>query len=191
VTPVAETVSLRLTCTNRHLPERLNVGDIRVPTESSPEFAAFRNIRKPTGSVHPPLDGGLHWRLISHLSLNFISLIDVQALRGILELYNLQAYYDQQAARENQHRLEGIQSVSMAPAEWIYHGGPIRGRAVAMTLDEENFAGEGDMYLLAEVLNEFFALYASLNSFTQLTVRGIRRGEVYRWPRRLGQQIVL
>ncbi|MCL5271067.1 MAG: type VI secretion system baseplate subunit TssF [bacterium] len=189
--PLAETISVALTCTNRHLPERLNVGDVRVPTADSPEFAQFRNIYKPISSVHPPLDGGLHWRLISHLSLNFVSLISVEALRGILELYNLQAYYDQQAARENEQRLSGVRSVEMRPSEWIYHGAPIRGRSILITMDEDHYAGEGDMYLLADVLSEFFALYASLNSFTQLTVRGIRRGEVYQWPRRLGRQIVL
>lgn len=189
--PLAETISIGLTCTNRHLPERLNVGDIRVATGDSPEFATFHNIRKPTSSVHPPLDSGLHWRLISHLSLNFISLIDVEALRGILELYNLQAYYDQQAARENEQRLEGIEAIGMKPAEWIYQGAAIRGRAISMRMSEDHFAGEGDLYLFADVLSEFFALYASINSFTQLTVRGARRGEVYRWPRRLGQQIML
>ena len=189
--PLAETISIELTCTNRHLPENLNVGDVRMPTASSPEFAEFRNITKPTPSVHPPLDGGLHWRLISHLSLNYISLTDVQALRGILELYNLQTYYDQQKARENEQRLSGLKSMTMRPAEWIYHGAPLRGRKVHIDMDEESFAGEGDMYLLADVLSEFFALYATMNSFTQLSIKGIRRGEIYTWPRRLGQQIVL
>ena len=189
--PLAETISIDLTCTNRHLPERLNVADIRVPTETSPEFASFRNVRKPTSSVQPPLDGGLHWRLISHLSLNFISLIELESLRGILELYNLQAHYDQQAARENEQRMAGIISIGMRPSEWIYHGAPVRGRAVSMELDEEKFAGEGDMHLFADVMSQFFALYATVNSFTQLTARGTRRGEVYTWPRQLGQQIIL
>lgn len=189
--PQAETISTQLTCTNRHLAEQLNVGDICEPTAESPEFAEFHNVIKPTSSVHPPLDGGLHWRLISHLSLNFISLVDVEALRGILELYNLQAYYDQQAARENEQRLSGLLSVEMKPSEWIYKGAPIRGRSVRMEMDEDGFAGEGDMVLFGEVLSEFFALYASINSFTQLTVRGRRRGEVYQWPRRLGRQIML
>ena len=189
--PKAETISVELTCTNRHLPERLNVGDIQVPTADSPEFAQFQNIKKPTSSVHPPLDGGLHWKLISHLSLNFISLMDIDALRGIMELYNFQVYYDQQAARENEQRLAGLKTVENRPAEWIYHGAPIRGRAIDMDMDEDNFAGEGDMYLFAEILSEFFSLYATINSFSQLTVRGVRRGEVYQWPRRLGQQIIL
>ena len=81
--------------------------------------------------------------------------------------------------------------MTMRPAEWIYHGAPLRGRKVHIDMDEESFAGEGDMYLLADVLSEFFALYATMNSFTQLSIKGIRRGEIYTWPRRLGQQIVL
>ena len=58
-------------------------------------------------------------------------------------------------------------------------------------MNEDSFAGEGDMYLFAMVLNEFFALYASLNSFTELHVRGTRFGEVYDWTPRLGQQSIL
>jgi type VI secretion system protein ImpG len=189
--PSAETISADLTCSNRHLPEKLNVGDVCEPAPDSPEFATFSNITKPTGSVNPPLDGGLHWRLISHLSLNYLSLTSVEALRGILELYNFQAYYDQRAARENEQRMEGIVAVRHEPAEWILRGSPIRGRAIHIDLNEDNFAGEGDMHLFASTLDEFFALYSTVNSFTRLTVRGVRRGEVYQWPRRLGRQIVL
>lgn len=189
--PSTEVISIELTCTNRRLPDKLHVGDICVPTNDSPEFASFTNITKPTTSVHPPLDGGLHWRLISHLSLNYLSLLSVEALRGILELYNFQVYYDQQAARENEQRMEGIVSIDARPGDWILRGAPIRGRLVEIEMDEEKFAGEGDMYLFASVLNEFFAMYCSMNTFTKLTVTGKRRGEVYSWPRRLGQQIVL
>ena len=110
---------------------------------------------------------------------------------GTYAAANLQAFYDQQAARENEQRLEGIRSITYKPSEWIVRGAPIRGRSIQMEMDEDCFAGEGDMYLFASVLNEFFALYATLNSFTKLTVRGVRRGEVYQWPRRLGHQSVL
>ena len=189
--PAVETVSTDLTCSNRHLPEQLNVGDVREMSPTSPKFASFQNIVKPTSSVSPPLDGGIHWRLISHLSLNYLSLLSLDALRGILELYNFQAYSNQQAARANELRTAGMLSIESRPSEWILRGAPIRGRAVKMTMDEDNFAGEGDMYLFANILNEFIALYATLNSFTQFTVRGTRRGEEYKWPRRMGSQIVL
>jgi hypothetical protein len=93
-TPEAETITFNLTCTNRRLAEALRIGDIKVPTDHSPAFVQFRNITVPTTSVSPPVGGDLHWRLISHLSLNYVSLADAQALRGVLELYNFAAQRD-------------------------------------------------------------------------------------------------
>jgi len=185
-----ETISMELTCSNRNLAARLKVGDVNVATTTSPEFSRFRNITPITRSLRPPLGKGLHWRLISHLSLNYLSLTSVEALRGILELYNYQAMYDRQAARENILRLEGLVSLDARPIERLIRGAPIRGVGVHLEMSEESFAGEGDMYLFATVLNEFFALYASLNAMTELTVRGVKFGEVYHWAPRLGQQIV-
>ena len=191
--PDTETISLDLTCSNRHLPKGLRVGDIREPTSDSPEFATFRNIVRPTDSVVPPLGEGLIWRLISHLSLNYLSITSVDALRGILGLYNFRALYDRQAARENELRLEGIVDVATRHAERLLPGGGgfVRGIHTEIALTEDNFAGQGDLYLFATVLNEFIGLYATMNSFTQTTVRGVQFGEVYAWPPRIGRQIIL
>lgn len=191
VVPPTETISIDLMVSNRNLASALKVGEVNVPTAGSPEFARFRNITPITRSLRPPLGRGLHWRLISHLSLNYLSMTSVEALRGILELYNYQALYDRQAARENVLRLEGLKGMEARPAERLIRGAPIRGTAITLRMAEDNFAGEGDMYLFATVLNEFFALYASINSFTELNVKGTKFGEVYHWPVRLGQQIIL
>jgi type VI secretion system protein ImpG len=191
VVPPTETISIDLTASNRNLAARLKVGDVRVPTAGSPELARFRNITPISRSLRPPLGRGLHWRLISHLSLNYLSLRSIEALRGILELYNYQALYDRQAARENTLRLEGLVALEARPAERLVRGAPMRGTSIAMEMNEDRFAGEGDMYVFATVLNEFFALYASMNSFTELKVRGTRYGETYSWPPRLGQQSIL
>lgn len=189
--PPTETISMRLTCTNRRLARSLRVGDISVATSTSPEFARFRNISNVTGSVAPPLAGDLHWRLISHLTLNYQSLASVDGLRTMLSLYNFQALYDRQAARENELKLEGIRTVTTAAEDAILKGAPVRGFHTNVELSESNFAGEGDMILFASVLNEFLALYASLNSFSRLTVKGSQSGESYRWPSRLGRQNIL
>lgn len=191
VVPPTETISVDVTCSNRNLASRLKVGDVSVATTSSPEFARFRNITPVTRSLRPPLGRGLHWRLISHLSLNYLSLNRVEALRGILELYNYQAMYDRQAARENILRLEGLVSLEAKTVERLIGGAPVRGSSIQLEMNEENFAGEGDMYVFATVLNEFFALYASLNAMTELHVRGSKYGEVYDWPARLGQQAII
>jgi type VI secretion system protein ImpG len=183
----AETVSLEITATNRRLPEGLRVGDIRVPTSSSPAFVQFKNITAPTHSTMPPLGGDLQWRLVSHLSLNYVSLTDVQALRGVLELYNYQALRDPRAARANALRLEGLHTMRAEPAEALVRGALVRGTAITLDALEDRFTGEGDLFLFATILNEFLSLHGTLNSFTQLTVRGMQQGEVTTWPHRIGR----
>jgi type VI secretion system protein ImpG len=189
--PVEETITIGLTCTNRRLPEALRVGDVQVPTDTSPEMVRFRNLLVPTRSVPPPLDGDLHWRLTSHLSLSYLSVTDLEALRGILRLYNFQVVHDSRAARAATLRLEGIEALRAHPTEMLWRGSLIRGTAVELDLRDDHFAGEGDLYLFAEILNEFLSLHASLNSFTQLTVRQSQKGETYAWPCRIGRQTLL
>jgi type VI secretion system protein ImpG len=188
--PPAETVSIDLICTNRNLTDQLRIKDVSEATGDSPEFATFQNITRVTSSIRPPLDEGLHWRLLSHLALNYLSLVDVTSLRAVLQLYNFQALYDRQAARANQLRLDAIQSVRSKPMDWLLKGVPVRGISIELDLVETNFSGEGDLYLFATILNELFALYTSMNSFTRLTVRGVKEGEVYQWAPRLGHQIL-
>ncbi len=186
--PPVETISVDLTATNRRLAEGLRLGDVSVPTDSSPEFVRFRNITVPTPSVAPPLGGDQNWRLISHLSLNYVSLTNVDALRGILELYNLQGLRDPRAARANALRIRGIERGQGRPAERIVRGSPIRGWDVLLEVLEDHYAGDGDLFLFTSVLNEFLNLHASINSFTRLRVHGLQRGEEYLWPTKIGQK---
>lgn len=185
-----ETATFKLTCSNRRLPEALQLGDVSVPTDSSPAFVKFRNLTPPTSSVMPPLGTDLHWRLISHLSLNYVSMVDVEALRGVLELYNFQVLRDPRAARANTLRLQGIHSVRSEPAEALVRGSVVRGTAVTLEALEDHFAGDGDLYLFSTIVNEFLSLHATLNSFTQFSVHGVQSGEVIDWPHRIGRDLL-
>jgi type VI secretion system protein ImpG len=189
--PPTETVVLELTCTNRDLPQGLRVGDLCRPTSSTPTFARFRNITPVTPNLDPPLGPGLHWRLISNLSLNYLSLSSPEALRSLLGLYNFRALYDRQAEREHQLRLEAIRSVRAEPEERLHRGTPVRGTRIEIELAEANFAAEGEMVLFGDVLSEFLALYCSINSYTRLVVRGADKGEVYTWSPRSGRQTLI
>ena len=191
VLPPVETISLDLTCTNRGLPRALRVGDVASPTRSSPEFARFRNITKPTAPMSPPMGGDLFWRLISNLSLNYLSLASANALRGVLSLYNFAGPTDRQLARENEARVAGITTVSARHEDTLFKGATHRGLALSVEVDEQNFGGDGDVALFGSVLDEFFALYATLNCTSRLTMKGSRTGEVYEWPTRLGRHYLL
>jgi type VI secretion system protein ImpG len=193
--PETETISLDLTCTNRTLTAGLRAGDVTVATETAPVFAKFRNVAGVTGSVVPPLEGDLLWRLVSHLGLNYLSLdgreggVEARdALRSILALYNVPAVYDRQAARAAKLRLDGITNVRCEPKDRLVRGTPVRGTHVHVDVREEGFGGEGDIYLFGSVLADFFAAHATANSFAAVTIRGLTSGETYQWPAKLGSQ---
>ena len=75
----------------------------------------------------------------------------------------------------------------------VANGGPIafgRGLEVDVTLDEAAYRGRG-VFLLGAVLEEVFARYVSINSFTETVLRSTDRGEIARWPARTGQRALL
>lgn len=182
-----DTLSIELTCTNQNLPQRLRAGDLCLPTENTPGGLGFRNLATPTASHAPVLSGDRLWQLVSNLSLNYLSLTDVAALRTVLASYDLPGQHDRQAERVSRQRLAALQGISHRPVDRLYRGLPIRGIATQLDMDASGFRSEGELYLFASVLNEFFALYVSLNSFHQLSVR-CPQGEVYLWTPRMGQQ---
>ena len=186
--PENETISLDVTCTNRHLPGELRAGDIKEPTDTSPPGVAFRNIIKPTVTIPPPLGKELHWRLISHLSLNYTSLLDATRLKELLWVYDFLQHNSVQEAQARQRMLDGIKSVSSRYKERIVRGAPIRGVQVRVELDDDHFAGEGDAFLFAVVLDRFLGLYVTLNAFSQLDVEFLRTGQRHAFPPRWGDQ---
>ncbi len=189
--PVAETLSVRLTCTNGTLPEALRVGDVCQATVSTPETAEFRNITPPTFSVSPPVGSNLLWRLISHLSLNSLSLARGENLRALLELYLFPDARDRVSLAANRKRVAGIEGVSSRPSDRLVGGLPMRGQEVEIRLRQDHFAGPGDLFLFGCVLEHFLGNYASINTFMRLTVQETQKGDVYRWPVRLGNHPLL
>ena len=128
--------------------------------------------------------------MISHLSLNYLSLVDgdgkgAAALREMLSLY--QEVYETEAVRQS----EGLVSVNAKPiVHRLSQRGPLtfgRGLEVTVTCDESRFEGSG-VFLLGAVLSDFFSKYVSINSFTQTVLRTLERGEVMRWPINIGRR---
>jgi type VI secretion system protein ImpG len=186
---VEETASLELTCTNRNLPSVLRAGDICEPTDSSPAGIRFRNLLSPTETIPPPLGKALPWRLISHMTLHYVSLSDVQHFRELLRVYDFQSEHDAQRGLAQQRLLDGILSIQTRFDERMIRGAAVRGSAIEIVLDEDHFAGEGDAYLFSAILDRFMGLYATINGHTQLTVRFTRSGHVHTFPPRWGEQL--
>jgi len=193
VQPDLDTVTVKCSCSNGDLPSRLpfggEAGDFELDGASS--IKRIVALRKPTPTVRPPTGKGMQWRLISHLSLNYLSLVSEgkDALQEILRLYNFSdsAHAEKQVA--GIARLTSKRDFARVISE---HGiSFVRGTRVDLELDEEQFVG-GGAYLFAAVLEHFLGQYASLNSFTQLAVTTQQRKDVLgQWPPRAGQAILL
>lgn len=189
--PAEETLSVELTCTNRALPAELGVGDIRVPTASSPTGVRFTNVTPVSKPVDPPLDGELHWRLLAQLSLGQRSRTSAETVRASLALYNLHAETDLQQSRVNQARVDSIRSVESGEITRMLAGCPVRGVQVRVSVDEARLGGAGDAFLLGCVLDEWLATSVAVNAFTQLTLLLHPSGASYTWPARGGDRPIV
>jgi type VI secretion system protein ImpG len=189
--PVSETLSIQLLCTNGLLPEEIRTGDISLPTSSSPEQVDFKNLRPPTSNILPPLGTNLMWRLISHLSLNYASLLNVENLQALLSLYLFKDPRKPEAFLANQKRVVGIQTIKSEGANRLVSGVMMRGREIGLEARHDHFASQGDLFLLGCILDHFLGSYASINTFTRLTLREVITGETYQWLARLGDHPLL
>src|SRR3569833_1244571 len=179
-------------CTNRDLPIHVSFGKGRTDfvLESGAPIASIRCITGPTAPRPAPAWGESSWRLVSHLSLNYLSIESqgIELLRDFLALYANQN--DSVAARQ----IEGLKAVSVAPiVRRMPVPGPIshgRGLGITLTLDDAAFEGTGILPLSA-ALERFFGRYVSLNSFTQLQLVSADRGEIKQWPVRMGSRHIL
>ncbi|PYT37122.1 MAG: hypothetical protein DMF52_04470 [Acidobacteria bacterium] len=188
--PTAETIRVRLLCSNRRLPESLAPGDLRDRTTSTPAGLVVKDITRFTQPIAAPLAGDLSWRLVTHMALNFLPLASLDTLRALLKLYDVRSLQDAGAARRLEQRLAAIESADARPDEWLLKGHPVRGQAIEIGLRDRQFGDAGDVQLFGSVLDVFFSMFASLNSHTRLLVRGLDSGEVFRWPPRHGTQIL-
>ena len=192
VQPKSDVLSVQLTCTNRELPTLLSVGqpggDLFV--EGGSVARAIRLLRKPT----PPhrfdhrRDG--QWRLISHLSLNHLSLTQ----SGLPAFKEMLALYDLPRTAVSRRHINGITDIEPRDCtEWMA-GKPfacfVRGVEVRLTVDEDSFVGTG-LDAFARVIDRFLGLYVHLNSFIRLVLVSNRTGEeLIRCAPRTGDSIL-
>ena len=173
-----DTLSLELTCTNRDLPAMLAYGqpggDLALDGGSNTRWVNF--LRKPTASLRFERGRGAHWRLISHLALNHLSLAE----GGLDAFREMMALYDLPRSASSQRQIAGITAIGHKPATAWLPGNPfaclVRGVEVRLTIDEEAFVGSG-IYAFAHIIERFLGLYVHANSFTQLVIVSEKTGE--------------
>jgi type VI secretion system protein ImpG len=191
--PQTEVVSLQLTCTNRDLPSQLayNISGGDLTFEGGSQVRTIALLRKPTAALRFARGRGAQWRLISHLSLNTLSLTQdgLSALKEMLQLYDLSR------SPVTARQIEAIVAVGHKPVNaWVggkHFPSVVRGVKIQITLDETGFVGTG-IAAFVGVLDRFLGLYVHANSFTQLVVVSHATGEVLvECPARSGESILV
>jgi type VI secretion system protein ImpG len=178
-------------CTNRDLPLHMAIGRGKTDftLESGAPVLSVHCINGPTKPRPTHAYGETAWRLISHLSLNYLSLIDNDEGQGAAALRELLSLYADYRDAASTKQIEGVKSISSRAVNGrIPTDGPItygRGVEITVTCEEQAFEGTG-VFLLGAVLDEFFSKYVSINSFTRTIIRSSDRGEIMRWPARVG-----
>jgi len=189
-------LSLQALCTNRDLVQQLPMGlgttdftlDIAAPVTE------IRVLGRPSPPRSPVAEGVQSWRAISHLSLNYLSMMDVTpttgaaALRDILELYA--PLSDVTAKRQ----IEAVRSVRVQPITRRLPGAGVLsfGRGLEIVIEVDELAYEGaSVFLFGAVLQQFLARQASINSFVEVVLRSMSRGEIHRWGPAWGKRPII
>ncbi|HEY4366090.1 MAG TPA: type VI secretion system baseplate subunit TssF [Steroidobacteraceae bacterium] len=189
-------LGLQVVCTNRDLPLHMPIG--KGPTDFTVDIGApltaIRCVAGPTKPRESNVQGEYAWRLLSHLSLNYLSLLESSTGEGATALRELLLLYSDANDVASQRQIDGVREIAARPTTGrLPTNGQVsyvRGLDIQLTCEDAAFQGQGP-FVLGAVLEEFFRRHVSLNSFTRLTLKTLNRGEVMRWPSRLGQRQIL
>lgn len=190
------TISVRTTCSNRNQPGKLPFSDTQPKLnaiDASPPCVLIKCITQPTSTIRPDLRNLARWRLISHLNLNYLTLArentNCENVKELLRLYNFKG------SSATKGIIESISSISThsISAPLTIDGKPIvcRGTEIEIELDDQLLTGSS-RFLFASILENFFALYCSINSFTRLLVKiKGKEGYLKKCPIRIGEKVTL
>jgi type VI secretion system protein ImpG len=188
-------LGLNVLCTNRDLPMHIPLGQKKgdFTLQKNAPVKLVKCIAGPTRPKSATRKGEEAWRTISHLSLNYLSLVDEDAEQGAAALRELLMLYAA-GNRLGERHVNGVMSIKAVPvSRRIPIPGPIsfgRGLELTLTLEEEAFEA-GGMYLFGSVLEEFFSKYVSVNNLTETRVVSNHQNEIAKWPVRMGNRPVL
>ncbi len=200
VPPSPDVLSIELTCTDGELPGILRVGDLSVRGQDVPESVTVSNLIRPRDALPAPLFSEkdlANWHLLSHIGANFLSLINLDILRGTLDLFARHAGLspsggDTRRVESWKRRLGSLQQVRGVPAEEVYRGGSIRGTQVLVDVaDERDFEERGELFQFVNVLAQFLSHYATLNSFVEVVLDCHKPSYREVWPWNPGKRTLL
>ena len=189
-------LAVQVRCTNRDLPLFMPTGQAQgeLMLNASAPIESIHIAAGPSRPQSAMKEGGIAWRLLGLLSLNYLSLLESDPESGALTLREILTLFASSADVGLKRQIEGVRSVSVKPIVRRHPlAGPIafsRGLEIRVTVDDLSFEG-GSAVLLLSVLHQYFSRHVSMNSFVQTVLASMTRGDVMTWAPRLGARAVL
>jgi type VI secretion system protein ImpG len=178
-------------CCNRDLPLKIDPQSLAFKTTA--EMASgITLLSQPTPTLRIDLSDNLHWRLLSHLNLNHLSLsnddFSLENLRSLLKLYNFNDNPQNDKLLNSLSKLQVKPTMARHPSD--PRAGFCQGLDIQLTFDEHQYQ-QHRCYFFATVLDKFLSQYCHLNTFTQLSIASQQQGVIAKWTPRIGQQMLL
>jgi len=193
--PDLKQLAINALCSNRDLPLQMNLGlgSTDFTLDSGAPVESLRCVAGPSEPRPSSAWGATSWRIVSHLSLNHLSITernDGEGAAGLRELLHLYGDFGTAATRR---QIDGLRAISSSHVvRRLPIDGPASfGRGLEIRIDCDETAFEGaSVFLFGAVLERFFAKYASINSFTETVLRTQQRGEIMRYSTRVGRRAI-
>ena len=180
-----EILRIKVKCCHGELASKINPGEIKHPTSSSPELVNFANLTSTTDYQPAVMASHAAWQVVSDQALSLQSITNAQQLKEILSHHIPSQLTGSAKQKTLQHRIAAIETLSVEPQDNFEKGMLTRGVRYNIALDSGHFINNGESFLFSALLDQIFALQVPLNSFSQLSVTDTRTGHLVLWPIRL------
>lgn len=186
-------ISIELMCSNCDLPHESYNKDQNVLTLNDSSLARKAiMLKRPNLPYYFKQNKKEQWRIISHLSLNTMSLMKenaVEHLKELLELYNLPQ------SKENEIIIQSIQKLDFELTNKLIESRPyplfVRGIKIKLGIQSEVFRGQS-LYIFSQLLAHLFNLKVQMNSYVDLVVYDIQsQQELYQCVQNVGGRKLL
>ncbi|MGE8653562.1 MAG: type VI secretion system baseplate subunit TssF [Acinetobacter gandensis] len=186
-------ISTEILCTNRELPyESYNKDQNALTLNDSNLARRALMLKRPSIPYYFEQNKKEQWRIISHLSLNNLSLMKGDAVSHIKELL---ALYNLSKSKENQIIIDAIKNIQFSTTQKLVESKPfplfVRGLKVEVEVDAEVFRGHS-LYIFSQLLTHVFNLKVNMNSFVDVIIVDVNtQQELYQCVQNVGGKTAL
>jgi type VI secretion system protein ImpG len=186
-------LSMRALCMDREVPRYLrNQPDkARYDAVESQPVKHIDCLAPPSEPLDYAVDGYEPWSTLSHLFVNYLSLVDSGPTDGADALRAMLCLYAPTRAHLLARQAEGLLGVKAElVTRRVPNAGPLafaRGLHVTLRAGEHGFDG-GSPFMLGAMLEHFLASHVAINSFVETSLVSEAWPEALTWPMRIGRR---